>query len=155
MAETITAGSADKVCSLMRQRDLSSGEAADWRTTPGFRYAIAYDLILNGKVYKTIYKIFGEGLPGANYSNATPGSTYLETNLGHEYRFLEDDEGNKIWALTANLILQSEGDTSIGNIDTHPFGQLVVDSDNGDLYIKTNAAAGVGAGSNELVGGQS
>lgn len=154
MAENITANAADKVCSLMRQRDMSSGEAADWRTTPGFRYAIAYDLILNGNVYKTIYKIFGEGLPSTNYANATPGSTYLDTVYGHEYRFLKDDDGNLIWALTGNLILQE--DAAGANIDIHPFGQLLIDSnDSGKLYIKTNAAASAGNGTEALVGGQS
>lgn len=154
MAETITAGADDKAGSLIRPRLLNGGEAADWRTTPGFRYAVAYDLIKHGEVYKTVYEIYGEGLPASNYGNATAGSSYLDLDHGHEYRALFDDDGTLMWALTVNLILQAEGDTEIGNIDSHPMGQLVVDSGDGNLYIKTNASVGDDVGNNILVGDQ-
>lgn len=155
MAETITPAVKDKNCSLMRVRSLNTGEAKVWTTSPGFQYAIAYDLVKNGVIYKTIYEIFGEGLPSTNYASATAGSTYTDTVYGHEYRALLDDDLTLMWALTVNIILQTEGDTAISNIDLHPMGQLVADSnDSAKLYIKVNASTTAGLGTSEIVGDQ-
>jgi len=111
MAETITPGTGDRVTSLIRRRDLSSGEAARWTSTPGFQYAEAVDLMKNGVVYKTIYEIYGEGDPSTNYDNATPGSKYTNILCGAIYWRIKSDASVNEWASGMLCILEEDNTT--------------------------------------------
>jgi hypothetical protein len=140
MAETITAGTADSKGSLIRRRNIDSGECSNWTTTPGFRYAEAIDLILNGVVYATIYEIYGEGDPSTNYDNATTGSSYTNISCGAKYRRIEDDAGNAEWASCMCAIVEAD-DTTV-DFTAHPAGSvLYLDTADSRIRVKTGAAA--------------
>jgi hypothetical protein len=132
MAETITAGAGDSKGSLVRRRNLNAGECANWTTIPGFRFAEAIDLILNGSIYATKYEIYGEGDPSTNYDNATAGSSYLNISCGAEYQMIEDDDGNLEWASCMHAII--EGDDTTVDFTAFPAG--------GINYIDITAGAG-------------
>jgi len=140
VAESITPGASDRVGSLIRRRNLSTGEAARWTTIPAFCFAEAVDLIKNGIVYATVYEIYGEGDPSTNYdSYATPGSSYLNISCGAEYARIKDDDGNAEWAAVMHAIIEAD-DTTV-DFTAHPAGGVnYLDIADDRVRVKTAVA---------------
>ena len=135
MGDNITPDVTDRNGSLVRQRCLTEGEAAVWTTLPGFQYAIAKDLIKNGKVYKTLYEIFGEGVPSTGYDNATPGSTYTDTTNGWSFRRILGDSGTSQWM--HQIVGGRTAGTDSTEHTTGGQGSVILVTDGGVVYLKS------------------